>query len=105
MKKTNVKLSERQKEVLLLCAKFPDRPSSELAKKMGVSNSTFRSLLASIYAELDTNSREVAVTRAIKLDLISITSLSSSYGVPRMAGDSTTDAPLPNISKKKKEKK
>lgn len=102
MKKTNVKLSERQKEVLLLCAKFPDLPSSELAKKMGVSNSTLRSLLTSIYAELDANSRVIAVTRAIKLDLISITSLSSSYGVPRMAGDSSTDAPLPDVKKKKK---
>lgn len=105
MKKTNVKLSERQKELLLLCAKFPDIPSSELAQKMGVSNSTLRSLLASIYAELDANSREIAVTRAIKLDLINITSLASSYGVPRMAGDPTIDAPLPNINKKKKEKK
>jgi len=63
-------LTPRQLEVLSLCTAYPDASTSELAKKLNVSNSTFRNLLSSTYFKLDTHNRAGAIAKARQLGLI-----------------------------------
>jgi two-component system, NarL family, nitrate/nitrite response regulator NarL len=63
-------LSRRQREVLSLCLAYPDNTSSELAKKMSISNSTLRNLLSGAYIKLGVRSRNAAVSKARQLGLI-----------------------------------
>ena len=64
------KLSQRQLEVLSLCAAFPDASTYELSQKMGVAHSTVRNLLSGAYLKLDVRNRTAAVVKARKLGLV-----------------------------------
>jgi len=63
-------LTPRQLEVLSLCTAYPDASTSELAKKLNVSNSTVRNLLSGTYFKLDTHNRAGAIAKARQLGLI-----------------------------------
>lgn len=63
-------LTPRQLEVLSLCTAYPDASTSDLAKKLNVSNSTIRNLLSGAYFKLDTHNRAGAIARAQQLGLI-----------------------------------
>lgn len=63
-------LTERQLEVLSLCAAYPDCTTAELSRKMSVANSTVRNLLSSAYLRLEVRTRMAAVSKARKLGII-----------------------------------
>jgi len=63
-------LTARQLEALSLCAAYPDSSSFELAKRLGVANSTLRNLLSSAYLRLDVRTRAAAIARAQQLGLL-----------------------------------
>ena len=63
-------LTHRQLEVLLLCAMFPNDKTTELARKMSVSNSTVRNLLSGAYLRLGVNTRAAAIERAREMALL-----------------------------------
>lgn len=65
-------LSDRQIEVLSLCASYPDKSTSELAGMMGVSSSTFRNMLSLAYLRLEVHTRAAAISKAMKLGLIPV---------------------------------
>jgi two-component system nitrate/nitrite response regulator NarL len=60
-------LSPRQLEVLALCEEYPDSDSDELAKRLGISSSTFRNTLSSTYRRLGVHTRTAAVAYLQKL--------------------------------------
>lgn len=64
-------LTQRQREALSLCAAYPDLPTTELAVRMGVTNSTVRNLLSGAYLRLGVHTRAAAIARARQLGLIS----------------------------------
>lgn len=94
---TDSKLSARQKAALAICAIHPDKSTIELAKELGVSNSTFRNLLSGAHEKLGVHTRETAIAKALQLELIKVPSLST----PLMSGDSSTEAPPPQRKKTK----
>jgi len=63
-------LSSKQLEALSLCAAYPDSLTSELAKEMVVSNSTFRNLLSGAYIKLNVRTRAAAINKAQSLGII-----------------------------------
>jgi DNA-binding NarL/FixJ family response regulator len=63
-------LTARQLEALSLCAAYPDSSSFDLAKRLGVANSTLRNLLSSAYLRLDVRTRAAAIARAQQLGLL-----------------------------------
>ncbi|HVN14610.1 MAG TPA: response regulator transcription factor [Anaerolineales bacterium] len=63
-------LSRRQKEVLSLCAAYPDALTSELGKMMGIEHSTVRILLSTSYIKLGVRTRTAAVIKARQLGVI-----------------------------------
>jgi two-component system nitrate/nitrite response regulator NarL len=63
-------LTPRQLEVLSLCTAYPDASTSDLAKKLNVTNSTVRNLLSGAYFKLDTHNRAGAIAKARQLGLI-----------------------------------
>jgi two-component system nitrate/nitrite response regulator NarL len=63
-------LTVRQREVLSLCAAYPDLTTAQIARKLGVANSTLRNLLSGAYLRLEVRSRPAAVARARQLGLI-----------------------------------
>lgn len=63
-------LTNRQMEVLSLCATYPDERLHELAQRMFVAESTIRNTLSKIYLKLNVNSRNSAISRARMLGLI-----------------------------------
>lgn len=63
-------LSPRQLEALSLCAAYPDRTTSELAKEMAISNSTIRNLLSGAYIKLGVRTRAAAIARAREMEII-----------------------------------
>lgn len=65
-----VSLTQRQHEVLSLCAAYPDLKTSQLARMLGVAHSTFRNLLSSAYLQLKVSNRAAAIARAQQLGLI-----------------------------------
>ncbi len=65
------RLSVRQLEALSLSAAYPDSSSAELAKRMAVTNSTVRNLLAGAYIKLGVHNRTGAISKARQLGLIS----------------------------------
>ncbi len=66
----NEQLTERQLEVISLCASYPDWKTSDLAKKISVSNSTIRNLLSSAYLRLGVHTRLAAVSKAREMGII-----------------------------------
>ncbi|HEY9151803.1 MAG TPA: response regulator transcription factor, partial [Anaerolineales bacterium] len=67
---TNDQLTERQLEVLSLCAAYPNWTTSELSKKMSVANSTTRNLLSGAYLRLNVHTRLAAVSKAREIGII-----------------------------------
>jgi DNA-binding NarL/FixJ family response regulator len=63
-------LTARQLQALSLCAAYPDAPTEDLAKKMGVAHSTLRNLLSGAYVRLEVHNRMSAITKARQLGLI-----------------------------------
>ena len=63
-------LTPRQAQALSLCASYPGATSADLAKKLGINDSTFRNLLSGVYKRLDVNNRAAAIAKARKLGLI-----------------------------------
>ena len=63
-------LTSRQLEALSLCAAFPDETTAELAGRLGIANSTIRTLLSGAYMRLNVRSRTSAVARAQQMGLI-----------------------------------
>lgn len=66
----DVHLTPRQLEVLSLCVAYPDASTAELAKLMGVSNSTVRNLLSGSYVRLGVRNKASAISKARKLGLL-----------------------------------
>ena len=75
---TGYALSPRQLEALSLCAGYPDSLTTELAKKMAISNSIFRNLLSGAYIKLDVYTRAAAVAKAQSEGIITPNSPTSS---------------------------
>mgnify|MGYP001176434764 CR=1 FL=1 len=63
-------LAKRQLEVLSLCLANPDSTTTDLARKMSISNSTVRNLLSGAYLKLGVRTRIAAVTKARQMGLI-----------------------------------
>jgi len=63
-------LTERQLEVLSLCAAYPNWTTAQLSKKMSVANSTIRNLLSGAYLRLEVHTRLAAVSKARELGII-----------------------------------
>ncbi len=63
-------LTARQREVLSLCAAYPNLKTAELAERMGVLHSTVRNLLSSSYERLGVETRAAAIACARELGLI-----------------------------------
>lgn len=59
-----VPLSQRQMHALSLCAAYPDDTMQQLAGRMSIAPSTFRSTLSTVYRELEVHSRLAAVEEA-----------------------------------------
>ncbi len=63
-------LTSRQLEALSVSAAYPDLSTHELARKLAISDSTFRNLLSGAYKRLGVNTRIAAIMRANRLGLI-----------------------------------
>jgi DNA-binding NarL/FixJ family response regulator len=57
-------LTKRQHEALSLCAAYPNDTAKQLAQRMKIAPSTFRSILSLAYEQLNVNSRMAAVEKA-----------------------------------------
>ena len=66
----NQLLTPRQLEVLSLCSAYPGSTTAELARQLGVENSTVRNLLSSAYVRLNVNNRAAALAKARQAGLI-----------------------------------
>jgi len=64
-------LTPRQLDVISLCAAYPEKTTGDIAKELGVANSTVRNLLSDTYQRLGVHSRVSAVTKARQLGIIS----------------------------------
>lgn len=62
--------TERQLEVLSLCAAYPNSKTAELADKMEIADSTLRNLLSTVYLKLGVQTRAAAIAKARSLGLI-----------------------------------
>lgn len=63
-------LTQRQIEVLSLCAAYPDATTADLAHTMNIANSTVRNLLSSAYIKLKVRNRAAAIAKARTLNFI-----------------------------------
>lgn len=63
-------LSQRQVETLSLCAAYPDKSLSEIARLLGVADTTVRNQLSLSYTKLQVRSRTALVEKARQLGLI-----------------------------------
>jgi len=63
-------LSPRQREILSMCAAYPNESTAELANRLCVANSTVRNLLSTAYIKLNVRSRSAAVAKAQQLGLL-----------------------------------
>lgn len=63
-------LSVRQREVLSVCAAYPNESTAELAERMCIANSTVRNLLSKSYMKLNVQSRAAALAKAQQLGLL-----------------------------------
>lgn len=66
---TNPILSPHQIEALSLCASYPDESAAQLAKRLGVADSTLRNLLSNAYVRLKVHTRAAAIAKAQKMGL------------------------------------
>lgn len=63
-------LTDRQREVLSMCAANPGMPTDELAGNLNIAPSTVRNLLSSSYKRLRVNNMTAAILKARELGLI-----------------------------------
>jgi DNA-binding NarL/FixJ family response regulator len=63
-------LTQRQLQVLSLCAAYPNETTAELALRLNVAHSTVRNLLSQSYLRLGIRSRNAAITEAHRRGLI-----------------------------------
>lgn len=63
-------LTDRQRQVLSMCAANPGMPTDELAGKLNIAPSTVRNLLSSSYKRLRVNNMTAAILKARELGLI-----------------------------------
>ncbi len=63
-------LSRRQIETVSLCATYPDKSLSDIAKLLGVADATVRNQLSLSYSKLKVHSRTALVEKARQLGLI-----------------------------------
>jgi DNA-binding NarL/FixJ family response regulator len=63
-------LTQRQLEVLSMCAAYPNLSTSDLAQKLNIANSTMRNLLSEAYLRLQVINRTAAIAKARQLGLI-----------------------------------
>jgi DNA-binding NarL/FixJ family response regulator len=63
-------LTPRQLEALSLCAAYPDHATNVLSSQLGISSSTLRNLLSSVYTRLGVRTRAAAIAKAQRLGLI-----------------------------------
>jgi DNA-binding NarL/FixJ family response regulator len=66
----DLKLTERQLQVLTSSVIFPQKSTAELAQALGISHSTYRNTLSRVYKKLDVGSRTAAADKAQQLGLI-----------------------------------
>jgi DNA-binding NarL/FixJ family response regulator len=62
--------TDRQLEVLSLCAAYPNSKTAELADKMQIADSTLRNLLSTVYLKLGVQTRAAAIARAREMGII-----------------------------------
>jgi two-component system response regulator DesR len=62
--------TERQLEVISLCAAYPNSKTAELADMMEIADSTLRNLLSAVYLKLGVQTRAAAIAKARDLGLI-----------------------------------
>lgn len=72
-------LTDRQFEVLTLCAAYPDDDTFTLSKQLKISSSTLRNILSSIYIKLQVRTRAAAILKARQLGLLPPASQSDIY--------------------------
>lgn len=65
-------LSARMREVISLCAAYPNSKTAELAEKMKVANSTVRNLLSNAYMRLGVGNRAAAIAKARQMGIIPV---------------------------------
>src|SRR3970282_1603916 len=58
-------LTQRQLEVLSMCAAYPNLSTSDLAQKLNIPNSTTRNLLSEAYLRLQVINRTAAIAKEI----------------------------------------
>lgn len=63
-------LTQRQLEALSLCMAYPHETTAELARRLGVQNSTCRNLLSMAYVRLGVNSRAAAIAKAQQMGFL-----------------------------------
>jgi DNA-binding NarL/FixJ family response regulator len=63
-------LTQRQIEILSLCAKWPDMTTAQIAARLNIADSTVRNALAQAYRRLDVHTRAAALARLQQLGVI-----------------------------------
>jgi DNA-binding NarL/FixJ family response regulator len=63
-------LTNRQLEILTLCASYPDLSTEQLAAELGIASSTIRNALSEAYDKLDVHSKAAAIAKSRNLGLI-----------------------------------
>lgn len=63
-------LTNRQLEILTLCASYPDASTERVAAQLGIASSTARNLLSDAYERLNVRTKAAAIERARSLGLI-----------------------------------
>jgi two-component system nitrate/nitrite response regulator NarL len=64
-------ITNRQLEILSLCAAYPDYSSEQIADMLGVAPSSLRTTLSDAYARLQVRTKAAAIARAKDMGLIS----------------------------------
>ncbi len=66
----DLNLTQRELEVLSMCAAYPDDSTAELAERMEIANSTVRNFLHKIYIKLQVHGRAAAILKAQEIGLL-----------------------------------
>jgi two-component system, NarL family, nitrate/nitrite response regulator NarL len=66
----DLNLTQRELEVLSMCAAYPDDSTSDLADRMEIANSTVRNFLHKIYIKLQVHGRAAAILKAQEIGLL-----------------------------------
>jgi len=63
-------LTQRELEVLSICAAYADESTAELAERLDVANSTVRNFLHKIYIKLQVHGRAAAILKAQEIGIL-----------------------------------